>query len=194
VELRLEVERAEDREFKTTLDATTLTEKRPETLSALWALVRHWDTKGRPQASRSHTAFPTWAAIVGGIVEAAGYSCPLESPSLTIAADLDGDEMRSLVLLMAARNESLTFGEVVRLAQENVLFESMVGGAEDGDLNRKQRTSFGRLLSRYERRLIGDYRFLVTGSGKTRRYGVESIRNDRNDIAGEETTPDTHSA
>ena len=55
---------------------------------------------GRPQPSRSHSAFPAWASIIGGIVEAAGFACPFETARIAIVADEDGEGMRQLVAAM----------------------------------------------------------------------------------------------
>jgi hypothetical protein len=168
VELRLEVERAEDRQFRRLLDDAVLLAMRPQILAALWALVRNWDTSGRPGPSRSHSAFPAWAQVVGGIVEAAGYACPLETPAL--AVDSDGEDMRELATALADRASPLAFSEVVGLARERELFADMLGGAE---MDRRAKSAFSKLLGRYDHRLVGDYRFLVDGKGRERRYAVE---------------------
>jgi hypothetical protein len=184
-ELHLEEERAEDRKFERELDLMTLLEMRPTLLSALWALVRHWDTQGRPEPSRSHSAFPSWAKIIGGIVEAAGFSCPFETAHVTATADPDAEDMRTLVSALAAQGTGVQFSEAVELARDHGLFETIIGRAEDGELDRHQRTAFSRALTRYDRRLVLDFRFLVEGKGKSRRYRVECVRNDgddRNDI------------
>ena len=60
-ELFLEVERAEDRQFKNNLEASVLLQERTDILSALWALVREWKADMEPKPSRSHSSFPEWA-------------------------------------------------------------------------------------------------------------------------------------
>lgn len=72
IELRMTTDCAEQRSFRRPLHDTVLKELRPAVLGALWALVRHWDSQGRPAASREHPSFPVWAKTIGGIVEAAG--------------------------------------------------------------------------------------------------------------------------
>src|SRR5215471_16404966 len=101
VELFMEDERAEDRKFQRVLDEAELLAMRPRILGALWALVRDWDAAGRPKPSRTHTAFPRWSEIIGGIVEHAGYGCPLQTAEIPSAADVDGADMRELVILLA---------------------------------------------------------------------------------------------
>jgi hypothetical protein len=186
VELHLEVERAEDRRFAQILDAPTLLDMRPKLLAALWALVKYWDTQGRPEPSRSHSAFPSWAKVIGGIVEAAGFGCPLETAHVIATADPVAEDMRSLASALATFATGLTFSELVKLTREHGLFEAFIGRADDGELSRSEKTTFGRLLTSYDRRLVLRFRFLVEGKGKTRRYRVEgggNDRDDRNDIS-----------
>jgi hypothetical protein len=172
VELHLEAERAEDRKFQRLLDLPTLLEMRPKILAALWAMVRHWDEKGRPAPSRGHSAFPSWANIIGGIVEAAGFACPLQTANVTAIADPDGEDMRRLVSEMANRPTPCTFAELIEVAREHGLFETAIG-ADGEELGRREKSAFSKLLGRYDRRLVLNHRFIVEGKGKTRRYKVE---------------------
>ncbi len=178
VELHLDVERAEDRHFKRPLDVPTLLSMRPKILAALWSIVRHWDAQGRPEPSRSHSAFPSWAKIVGGIVEAAGFGCALETPedNAAVVADVDGDDMRRLVATLE-QDRRYTFAEIVEVCQANGCFEGLVG--EKGDeLKNASRVTLSRVLLRYERRLVGECRFQIEGKGRGRRYRAEAIAND----------------
>jgi hypothetical protein len=176
VELHLEVERAEDRKFSRVLDLPALLSMRGKILAALWALVRHWDAKARPGPSRGHSAFPTWADVVGGIIEAAGFSCPLSTADVSATADPDSEDMRSLVKEMSAKPAPLTFAEVVTLAQQHGLFESTIG--TDASLGRREKSAFGRLLARYDHRLVSECRFRVEGAGHARRYRIQPIHGD----------------
>ncbi|MBI5685538.1 MAG: hypothetical protein HZC54_10685 [Verrucomicrobia bacterium] len=172
IELHLEAERAEDRQFKRVLDVPALLAMRANILAALWAMVRHWDNAGRPAPSRGHSAFPTWANIVGGIVKAAGYGCPLATANIAATADQDGDDMRRLTAAMEA-GKHWSFGELVGMARREGCFESIIGG--EGDLERADRARLGRLLARYEGRLVGKRRFLAEHKGRDRRYRVEEV-------------------
>jgi hypothetical protein len=176
IELHLSAERAEDRQFRRPLDLPTLMSMRPRILAALWSLVKHWDKQGRPAPSRSHSAFPSWAQIVGGIVEAAGWECPLNTAQIAAAADPDGDDMRALVKAMAEAGNSFTFGEVVEKARTLELFDNLIGG--DGELDHRDKARFARLLGRYDRRQVSDWRFCINGKGRNRTYGVESCHGD----------------
>ena len=176
IELHLDVERAEDRQFRRTLDLPTLLSIRPSILGSLWALVRHWDTQGSPAPTRSHSAFPSWARIVGGIVEAAGFGCPLETATVAAVADTDGDDMRRLVAALE-RDRRYAFAEIVEVCQGNGCFEGLVG-TSGNDLKHSCRIALSRLLLRYERRLVGECRFQITGKGHARRYHVERATSD----------------
>jgi hypothetical protein len=172
-ELHLEVERAEDRKFKRTIELPTLMELRPKLLSALWSLVKYWNMQGRPEPSRTHSAFPSWAEIIGGIVEAAGFPCPFETGKIAATADPDSEDMHSLVHAMAeATRINYSFGELIALGHENGLFEHVIGSTDD-DLARREKSMFSKLLGRYDHRLVAKYRFIVEGKGKTRRYRIE---------------------
>ncbi|MGA3266365.1 MAG: hypothetical protein ABSE16_06050 [Verrucomicrobiota bacterium] len=177
VELHLEAERAEDRQFTRPLDLPTLLEMRPKILAALWAMVREWDAKGRPAPTRGHSAFPSWANMIGGIVESAGFACPLATANVTAAADPDAADMRTLVSAMAEKPVAIAFSELVDLAREHGLFVNIIG-IDDGDLDRGQKSALGRLLARYDRRTVLHYRFALDGKGHARRYRVEPLRND----------------
>jgi hypothetical protein len=172
-ELFLEVERAEDRVFENNLEVPMLLERRSEILTALWALIQDWDKDMRPKPSRSNSSFADWSEIIGGIVEHAGYGCALETPQIEAAADQDGSDMRALVKSIAngARFKSVQFEEVVDTARANGLFEWCI--PPDGDLDTKAKSSLGKLLKSYDRRLVGGFRFTLEGKGHARRFKVE---------------------
>lgn len=170
VELHLSVERAEDRVFRRPLSVSVLRELRPQILAACWSLVKHWDARGRPGPSKSHSAFPAWAGTIGGVVEAAGFGCPFETARIAIVSDEDGENMRQLA---AAMNPGVAYtaGEIVSLCRKINAFDGLIGSS-DSDFGRPQRSSFGRLLSRYDNRRVGDSTFFITGSGHGKRFSV----------------------
>lgn len=171
VELHLAEERAEDRQYKRPLDLPALLAMRPSVLGACWSLVRHWDTQGRPAPSRPYSTFPTYAKIVGGIVEAAGFKYPFEIAAVAVAADEDGEGMRRLVGAMDS-GKAYTFAEIVELCQQNVCFEGLVGSDKD-EVKHSSRMILARLLGRYNDRLVAYSRFIVEGKGHTRRFKTE---------------------
>jgi hypothetical protein len=176
IELHLEAERAEDRQFRRPLDLPTLLAVRPKILAACWSLVQHWYTHGQPLPSRSHSAFPTWARVVGGIVQAAGFGCPLDTANVGVAVDEEGEAMRRLVEVMQLCRR-YTFAEIVGLCQSNACFEGVVGEA-GAELKNASRVSLARLLSRFEDRLVRNRRFVIEGKGHNRRYHIEPLNSD----------------
>lgn len=170
-ELHLAEERAEDRVFARPLDLPALLALRPRILAACWSLVRHWDSKGRPEPSRSHSAFPEWARIVGGIVEAAGYACPLDTPASAVAVDEDGAAMRVLTAAMRV-GKKYPAPEVYELCRTNQVFLHLVG-SHAGAMDNSRLSTIGRLFARYHDRLVGERRFKIEGVGHSKRFFVE---------------------
>ncbi len=170
VELFMKEERAEERRFNRTMDVSYLLQNRAPILSALWALVQHWDANGRPASALSHSSFPEWANVIGGIVESAGYASPIASPRIDFAADQDGNDMRKLVdgLPTDTPQRIFTFQQLVDYARQVGAFENVIGS--EGDMDRKMKTTFSRVLKRYDRRSIRDYVFLSQGQGHSRLY------------------------
>src|SRR5262249_34338426 len=178
VELFMENERAEDREFRRILDDAALPSMRSEILGALWAFVREWDAAGRPKPSRTHSSFSRWADIIGGVVEPAGSGCPLETAEIQSATDIDGADMRELVNVLAD-SEPLKFENLVELSRKHGLFERIIGSESDGDLRPSDKSTFGKLLKRYDRRVFGEgKRFVVDGKGHSRTFCVVNQTDD----------------
>jgi primase-polymerase (primpol)-like protein len=172
VELHLKEERAEDRVFKRDLDLATLLHLRPKILAALWSFVRHWQKEGRPSPSRTHLGVKEWATVVGGIVESAGYGCPLATAQVAATADPDVDDIRTLVAAMQL-GKQYKFAEIVELCRSNECFVGLTGEPE---MPNAARVTFGHLLGRYDRRLVKDRLFGVEDKGHKRRYHVEPAR------------------
>jgi hypothetical protein len=171
IDLHLDVERAEDRRFKRPLNLTALKHMRADLLAACWSFLRNWDKRGRPQASRSHSAWPEWAGVIGGIVEAAGFQCPLETPTAVADADLTG--MRLLVAAMK-QGKPYTAGELACLCRREEIFPELVGHSEE-DMSPALRSAFGWMLKRYCRRRVREFRFVIEGEGRQKRYKVEVV-------------------
>jgi Bifunctional DNA primase/polymerase, N-terminal/Primase C terminal 1 (PriCT-1) len=169
VELHLSVERPEDRVFKRKLDETILRAMRPRILAACWAVIKHWDAQGRPQASRTHS-FPSWDSVIGGIVESAGFGCPFTPAAAAAVADEDGDSMHSLVAAMKP-GRRYTSKEVAGLCRAESAFVGLVG-ASDFDMQRSHLSAFGRVLGRWNNRQVGERKFVIEGSGHKRRFFI----------------------
>jgi Bifunctional DNA primase/polymerase, N-terminal/Primase C terminal 1 (PriCT-1) len=177
VELHLREERAEDRQFIREINDDVLRAMRPKILAACWALVRNWDDIGRPRPRRSHSAFPAWASVVGGIVQAAGFGCALDTAEVSAAADEDGAAMRTLTKSMKM-TEAYTSKGLADLCRRLGVFPHLVGDSE-AEMSPKLRSAFGKMLGRYNDRLIGGLRFLIEGEGHGRRYRVMLVGDDQ---------------
>jgi len=172
VELFMEAERAEDRQFQNYLETSVLLERRDEIIAALWAFIRDWHNGTEPKPSRTHSSFREWAETIGGIVEYAGYGCPLDAPHIDAAADTNGDDMRELVKIVhAADLHTLDFPQLVARAKESGLFEWCV----KDEMDARSKATFARILKTYDRRLVGHHRFRLVGKGRFRRFNTEEV-------------------
>jgi hypothetical protein len=178
IELLLEAERADDRIIRRPLDRAKILTMRPTILAALWALVRHWDEQGRPKPSRIKGGFESWSEIIGGIVEATGFGCPLVAGEVAITSDPDTEDMRRLVEAMAALGSEYSFAGLVDVARKEECFPGILGGEGDPKPDTKARATLARLLAMWDKRMIGNWRLRIIGKGHARRYQVESLHGD----------------
>ena len=133
--------------------------------------MRHWEQKRFPGPSRVNSAFPEWCDIIGGIVETAGFACPLDPSESSLAVDEDGEDMRELVQNMQPGFE-FTFIQLATKCRDLGVFPLLTGDANG--MTTAQRSAFGKLLGRYDARFVGDRRFRITGKGHQRRYRGEA--------------------
>jgi hypothetical protein len=131
------------------------------------------DDGKRRQPSRSHSAFPVWANVIGGIVEAAGFACPLDTAPSAVVADEDGDNMRTLTAAMKPKKR-YSPQDLAGVCRHQGVFTGLVGDS-DLDMERAHRSAFGKMLARYDNRLVGNRRFVVEGKGHQRRYIVDEV-------------------
>lgn len=124
---------------------------------------------GRPKPTRKHSSFPRWAEIIGGIVEFAGFVCPLDTAEIQSASDVDGEDMRELVKLLGEAAPSVTFDELAKIASEHGLFERIIGPRSKAG----KEICFRLDAERYDRRIFpSGPRFVVEGKGHSRRFHV----------------------
>jgi hypothetical protein len=170
VTLFMREERAEARQFNCSLDVPYLLEKRGDILSAQWTLINAWNAAGRPPGSKTHSSFPEWTKTIAAIIEHAGYPSPAEIQSVDNSADRDGDDMRKLVNALAPNTliKKIKFQDLVPFAQEAGAFDALLGG--EGEVDRKVRTIFSRILKRYNGRYVGNFIFSIEGEGHNRMY------------------------
>jgi len=107
---------------------------RGDLLSALWAMIRGWNDKGRPEASRTFAGFKEWCDLVGGVVECNGFGNALEKPKdEDSAATMDVDR-RALIYKLGegltpnVRSLQFTFQELINVCVEENCFEWIIDG------------------------------------------------------------------
>lgn len=152
---------------------------RRDILSALWALVRHWDASGRPGAGRQLAGFGEWSDVCAAIVRCAGIGDPLEKPVLAVGGNEEAEDMLALVErlvdTMEGDEDEFEFEEVVKACLDLDLFHWMTDGAQDaGALSQRGRSLLGKLMVTYGGRVfrIGGamYQFGFRGRNRQRRY------------------------
>lgn len=173
-ELFLREFRAEQRVIRDPLDTNRISEEAPRILASLYAMIREWAAKGKPAPTRTHPSFMEWSKVIGGIVEHAGFACPIPCVDAEMDHDPETADMGRLVAQMNAAEArfGLTFQEVVTLCRNQDLFEGVVPapGSE-----RRGKTTFSRLLKRFEGREFPDgLVFRIHGTGHNRRYRVDA--------------------
>ena len=176
VELFQPEARAQDRKFRQALSVGMLVERRAEILAALWQIVSAWDAAGRPRGSKTHSSFPEWAALIGGIVEHAGFASPVAVPALHNAGNQDADDMEQLVRVIRENHADrpIDFEKLADLAAVGGLFERITDGHSANGMERADKARFGKLLASYHLRVFGEERltFLVEGRGHGRRFRI----------------------
>ena len=163
IELFSETADPNGREHKRELDDAWLMQSsnRGDMLSALWALVRHWDAAGRPPAATHIAGFRAWCDVVGGIVCSVSelsvgvIGNPLMQPELASAGDKESKHLRKLVEAMLegtiVDNLEFTPAEVSELAMTHGLFDWFMpelpeGKVVDDVLKQPERVRFAKLL------------------------------------------------
>lgn len=161
-----EEEDANARRFSKTDLHGWLLANRGRFVSALAALVDHWDRAGRPSGPTPFTSFPIWARIVGGIMTCAGLGDPCLPQH--DAFQVDGDQQTGdMKTLFALANEQ--FGE--EWVKKDRIFELL---AADGEAlfswmdmeKRSGKIAFSLLLNKFVGRILGSIRLQRNATAK----------------------------
>lgn len=177
---------------------------RSDILSAVWAIMRHWDGAGRPKAGEPEkpkrlAGFEDWSDIFGGMVQAAGFGNPLERPKDEQSPNSRDVHMRTLIDLLVEALGTEQVGEyefqaIVDTCYEHELFTWLFDGKlkkeDKGDhewfeLNSRSAGIFGLLLTnemaaKKKGRIFTlkdgrRVRFSKRGEGRAKRYQVEIL-------------------
>jgi hypothetical protein len=160
---------------------------RSEILSALWALVRHWDSSGRPPAPNHIAGFKAWCDVVGGIVcsvtDLADGSIgnPLIQPDLASAGDKETKHMKRLIELLIEDGQSeggkqdaecLEFEpvEVIQTAMAHGMFDWFLPELPEGKdvsevLKQPERVRFGKLITAKSGEAPRGIKYLISRNG-----------------------------
>lgn len=170
VELFLDTVASERRTFASFLSERKLIEKRVEILSALRAIVMHWDAIGQPTAEIGHGSYREWGDVVGAMVECLGLSSPLEYVEIDSGGDTDMADMEKLLAEVISRGSvtaeesgdvaamleedgrlSVRSAHLMAVAREMGLFASILSEDEpSGSAGVKERALFSRkILGRF---------------------------------------------
>lgn len=175
VDLFVQEANVQERKVEKPIDDTWLMDKanRKEMLSALWAIVRHWNEAGRPLATENLRAgFERFCSVFAGMTIFAGFGDPMVEPSdVETEIDTEMADMKALVKALAEsilkegeKREEYTFQEVVNMAHLNGCFDWLLDGKDvqaedvpgvpggkhaDYVLKADSNSRFGRLLRKY---------------------------------------------
>ena len=189
--LDLEVQEAcsEDRQISKPMGEAEILYRRADILAAIWAIIRNWDEKGRPEGSERHGSFAKWGHLFGGMLEAIGLPNPVSRPAKQADDTLRDFQVLVVEAIETAIDESegrtFTAGDLMEFSRERGLFEWVL--AEDApereDLKRRERSSFGKICSRFDGSKFGTIEFARSedvrgkgGSGGTSRSRQFVIR------------------
>ena len=167
VDLEVIEARSEDREIKKPMGEPEILKDRPRILAALWAIIREWDGKGRPDGSFRHGSFAKWSTMFGGMIESIGLKNPCEMTKL-VADDTLRDFQKMVVEAIElsfddAVGKTFTASELMDFARERGYFEWVLAdeAPEREDLKRKERASFAKICSRFDGSKFGTIEFIA---------------------------------
>ena len=170
----------EDRKFKKHVSEEDILLNRGKILEALWSVTKHWDTTGRPAGSQINSSFPRWSLIIGGIVEIVTGVHPCQR-ALTSRDDTLTDMVKLVESqLFAGHQTSFRTATLMADAREKGLFHWILDEEipEREDALRKERSSFGKILARFNGRQFGDRMLSVVGEGHSREIVIKRVLND----------------
>jgi hypothetical protein len=188
VEMFSDVVETEKRAVQNFMSEIDIVRMRGKILSALWSLVEHWITEGRPSSSVHNGSYREWGHMVGGIVECLGLLSPLNEVKLDRGGDTDLEDMEVLLSMvwedgpseeddiqrLPCGGLSVKSGTLLDRARVAGLFTQFVSEDEpSGSGLAKQRAIWGKVLFRFTGRTMrSGIKFLKTSheSRANRRY------------------------
>jgi hypothetical protein len=145
-------------------------ENRESILSALAALVRHWDGNGRPEGTTPFSSFPEWAAIVGGVMTCCGFGDPCASQKDGLTIDQNTADMKRLFSL-ALHTQELVTGSISKRELLAIIHD------QEGELfpwfdpdNRSHQMKLSSTLKSFNGRQLGDITMRIDESASRPRF------------------------
>jgi len=128
---------------------------------AVLVLVQAWLAGGSPSGKRTLGSFENWAAVIGGILEAAGIQGFLDNANdLYEAADVEGQEWREFVPVWWEEwgRTPVAAGTLLQLARDRNMLLGVLGTHNE----RSQATRLGKALRSNRDRKFDGYRIAGT--------------------------------
>ena len=167
----------EDRKFKKDVSEEDILRARGTILAAMWSVAKHWDDSGRPRGSQTNSSFPRWSSEIGGIIEMVTGVHPCQRAVVS-----QDDTLADMVKLVGSQlfggNEmSYRPATLMADAREKGLFHWVLDEdiPEREDAIRKERSSFGKILARFNGRQFGDRIVAIKGEGHTREIVITRV-------------------
>jgi hypothetical protein len=165
IKLFLMDEDANSRKFENPYLHELLLHQRDILLSAMYAFVTNWITKGKKDGTLLFASFPHWARLCGGIMESAGYlnPCKSDKSKQNIGGDSETLDMKALFELCYHKNpdEPLSKHDIISLiedARHADEFEAMnyLDFSNNGD-----KVKFGLKMMKFIGRVLSDIQMNV---------------------------------
>jgi hypothetical protein len=147
-------------------------EHRAELIRAIVIMVLNWIAKGKPAGTESLGSFENWAAVIGGILEAAGVRGFLKNQGqLYENADAESELWRGFTRVWHEKFgfEFTTVSALLDLCAEANLLSEILGDGSD----RSRATRLGKQLRAQRDRVYGDLRI---EAGPDARSGAKTYR------------------
>lgn len=166
VDLEVVEARSEDREIKNPMGEPEILKDRPKILAALWAIIREWNAKGRPDGSFRHGSFAMWSKMFGGMIESIGLPNPCELTKLV--ADDTLRDMQKLVVEAVEMSfdesgKTFTSAELMDFSRERGYFSWILSDEppESENVKRQERSSFSKICDRFDGSKFGEIEFIA---------------------------------
>lgn len=159
IDMHLAIENANKRTFSKPNLHAYVYDNRSKILSALYALVREWNAKGRPLSKTPFASYPEWAGIIGGIFESVAWPNPIKSDDSAINLDSELEDMKLLFELCYEKHPDkwLKKGDI-----QDVIVNSECDIFTWCDFSeKKHQTKFGLILRKYIDRELSEIRLTV---------------------------------